>query len=141
MNIEEAEARNVEECLGEDLPERGHDAQIWSQSRERGEESVFLEAIGLKDRHAARKGCGLGRRIAHALLAAARPVWLRHEGHDLVAGCLQGLEGGYGERGRAEVHDPQGGWLCVWHYHRWLRRSFWILRTIRSRLMPRNRST
>jgi hypothetical protein len=82
-------------------------------------------------------GNGLDRRFADSLSAVSRSIRLRDYSDYRVPRLKQGLESWYGEMGRAEEHDAQR----TGRYHLPERWSFLIRRTIRSRLIPRKRST
>jgi len=69
--------------------------------------------------------------------AAPRPIGLGDDPHNHVRRREQTVERGDGKLRRAEKHDAKR----TPGYHLPARVSFLILRTIRSRLMPRRRST
>ena len=100
-----------------------------------------------RPRRAASSGCSTGMPCASAtafvgcrdevLPASLRPIRLRHDARPRRAGSAsRRCERRHGERRRAEVDDAQAGE----RHHLPARFSFWILRTIMSRLIPRRRS-
>ena len=137
MNVEEAEPGRGEHGIGEDFPVRRDDSQIGAQCGERSQEPGIRQPIGLKKRQPCRGGADLDGRGGRLLTTAARAIGSRHDADDVMVRPQQRVERRHGEVRRAEEHEPQP----VNRHHLPARVSFLILLTIRSRLMPRSRST
>ena len=152
MDVDHPETRDGEDRVGEDPPVGGDDPEVGVPGGERVQKRLVLHPRRLKDRQARRQRARLHRRVGHLLTAAARLVGLGHDtDHGVRGGGEQGVERRHGKLGRAENDDAQRrhrGRNGAPHlglrrgvHHLPARVSFWILRTIRSRLMPRSRST
>jgi hypothetical protein len=137
MNVEEAEPRQLEQRFRQQLSVRSDDAEIGPKLRQRGQKRGVSQALGLENGQAAGRGARLYRRVNRSLAATSRAIGLGDDGDDQVPRGEERVEGRHGELGRAEKDDAQ----LAGHYHLPARASFLIFRTMRSRLIPRSRST
>ena len=137
MNVDETEARLREHGVGENLSVRGDDAEIGPEGCQACHELWILEALGLNDRHIGGVRSRFYGTSGDVMAAATRPIGLRDDAHHRMRRREERVERRHRECRRPEKHDAQG----AAPYHLPARDSFLILRTIRSRLMPRRRST
>ena len=138
VHVQQAQRRRLQHRGGQDLAVGRHHARIGVPGPELREKRLVLQPVGLKHRHASGERDALDRAVADALAAAAGTVRLRDDARDVMARVEQRLERGHGEIGRAEEDQPQ---RPAGPYHFPVRLSLRIRRTIRSRWMPRRRST
>src|SRR5206468_8993068 len=101
------------------------------------EKRRILQPLRLEDRNVGSHGARLHGSVGRPVPAPAGPIGLRDDADDAVARGEQRVERGDRELGGSKEDDPQ----TVARYHLPARVSFRILRTMRSRLMPRKRST
>ena len=151
VHVDHAEPRDRQNRLGEDAPVRGDDAEVGVPAGQGVEKRRILHALRLQHGEAGRQRARLDRRVGHLLAAASRPVGLRDDAdHGVRRRGEQRVQRRHGELRRAEEDDAKGRHGRHWGADVGLRRgahhlparvSFWIFRTIRSRLMPRRRST
>ena len=139
MHVDHAEPRNREQRVGQNLAVGRDDAKV-GQSRR----TVPRKASSLS-RSAAGPACPrssascLGRRRRHVLPAALRPIGLRDT--TATTSCREDRADD-ASVGTANAGVPKNTMRSRRSTHHFPARfSFWILRTMRSRLMPRSRST
>src|SRR5262249_11469441 len=137
VHVDKSETWRVKDRLIQNFAVGGHHADVGVKAGKGGHEARLLEALGLEDRHGRRSCEALDGPFRHPLAAATRAIWLAHDADERVRRRQQGLERGYRKSRRAEEDNAKG--LCGYHFP--ARASFLIFRTIRSRLMPRSRST
>ena len=136
VDVDQAEPRRRQDRVGEDLSVRGDDAEVRAQRGEAVEKRLILQAFRLQHGKAGGERARLHRRVRHPVAAAARAIRLCHDADHGVWRCgEQRVERRHRELRRAEEHDSKPV------YHLPARESFRIFRTMRSRLMPRRRST
>ena len=134
VHVDHTEPGRGENGIGQNLAVGGDDAQIGSKGGQRVDEAAVFQPLGLQNRHARIERAAFHRRIGCFLPAAPRPIGLRHDADHVMPGAEQRVERRHGKCWRAEKDNAQ-------RHHFPARVSFRILRTMRSRLMPRSRST
>ena len=83
VDVDEAQPRQAQHRVGQDLAVRGHDAEIGARPVQRGEERLVLQPLGLQDAAGrARRAHAFTGPSAHSLAAAARPIGLRDDADD-----------------------------------------------------------
>ena len=105
MDVDAAMRRQFENLGSQDLPVRGDDDQVGMQLRQSPSRLRRPETWRLKDREAETKGGLLHRRGGKGPPAASRPIRLGQDADQREARG-QRLEGGQGELGRPQEHDP-----------------------------------
>jgi hypothetical protein len=137
VNVDESLARHREYGVGQNPAVGGDNAEIRLDRLQVVEKDRIFQAFRLENRQTGCHRAHLHRSVARPVAAAARSIGLRDDADEAVARLEERVERGDRELRRAEEHDPEAGSL----YHLPVRVSFRILRTMRSRLMPRSRST
>ena len=131
VDVDQPEAWPGEHRIRQDLAVGRDDAQIWFKGRKAVEEGRVFQFLGLEDRNASCARQLFDRRLGCLLSTATGPVRLGDHADNRVGRRQETLERRHAERRGAEEHNP---------YHFPVRCSLRILRAIRSRLTPRNRS-
>jgi hypothetical protein len=119
-----------------------YDTKIELPGAQALEQGGVLQTLGLKNWKLGPKRDLLDRCVTVALSAPAGTIGLRHDAGHGMPGAKQVFEGGNRESWRSEEGDPQSRPCVGVHAHHvpaFI--SFRIFRTIRSRLIPRSRST
>ena len=139
VDVDHAEPRRGEHGVGEDLPVGGDDAESASSAASAVEEGRDPSAVS---------GCSTGRprcerprldrRVGRLLAAAARPIRLRDDADDRDARDASSASSVGTANAGVPKNTTRSGARA---HHLPARVSFRILRTMRSRLMPRSRST
>jgi hypothetical protein len=118
VDIDVAEAREIEHPLGDD-PAIGDDNNgVWSDGFQMGAElKVVLDALRLENRKAEASGKLLDEGNLKLLLTASGAVRLGKDQGDFVAGINQGLQAGDGEFGGSTEDEFQGSPRSFGAYH------------------------
>ena len=136
MHVDHAQARDGEQRVWKEPPVGCYHAEIRSRVTHGSKEGLVPQTLRLQNRDSVRERHFLGSCVDEVLPASFRPIRLRHDQRHGVPGGEQSLERRHCERWRTEVGDAQRRR----GHHFPVRLSFWILRTIMSRLIPRSRS-
>ena len=137
VNVEHAEPGHTEQRVRQNPPVRGHDTQVRPERSNLRKECILAKLRRLQHGNATQGRELLRRRRRDAMPASFGTIRLGHERHNRMTGLNQRAERRDRECRRPEIHDAQRRPL----YHRPVRLSLWIFRTMRSFLMPLNRST
>lgn len=139
MYVNHAEPRLIQEPLGKELSVSSDYAEVGAQRTKLGLERVPGQSCRLEHGQLLLQSKRLDGGFRNPLPASTRPVWLRYDAHDLMAGAQEGGQHRHREGRSPEERDAEA---MVRHDYHWpARASFLIFRTMRSRLIPRNRST
>ena len=142
MRVDHSQPRQFEECGRQDSTVRDHDTKIELPAAQSLEQGSVLHALRLKNWKIGLERDLLDGRVTVTLSAPARTIGLRHDAGDGMGGAKQVCEGGNRESWRSEEGDTHGRprfGLRAHHVPALI--IFRIFRTIRSRLIPRSRST
>ncbi len=116
MDIEAAASWDGEKIGGEDQAVGDDDRGVEIEAGEMGEFGlVVAQAGGGAERKAEASGGAVDRGEGELVAAAGGFGGLAIDGFDVVAGLVEGFEGGDGEVGRAHEGEVEGG------AHRWVR--------------------
>ena len=142
MRVDHPQPWQLEECGRQDPTVRDHDTKIELPAAQGLEQGGVQHALRLKNWKPGPKRDLLDRCVTVALAAPAGTIGLRHDARHGMPGAKQVFEGGDRESWRSEEGDPQSRpYVGVHAHHVPAFIIFRIFRTIRSRLIPRSRST
>ena len=107
MDVDRAQARGLQNILGQDAAIGSHHRQIGVQLTNQGQSLAVTEFGGLVDRQILRQGILLYRRCNHLMSAVFGAVGLGEYAADLVARfnkCLQRCHGEVGRTHKQNTH-------------------------------------
>src|SRR5512132_2596084 len=134
MDVDHAASEGPDHRLGQDPAVGCDNAEIRLEGVKGFPEFSRLQALGLEEGYAGLDREALHGTERHVLPAPAGTVWLCDDTHHQVPRAYEPPQGRRGKRRRTKEDETERH-----HLPDFL--SFWMRRTIMSRLIPRSRST